>query len=441
MKISAKRASFVALLSTLLVGCVSQEQQPAAQSPIKSANEKTEPITITFFNPFSSISSDYVKSNIEMPIQKAFPHITFKYVEGGNGTSLEKLVAAGAVPDIIFGTITNFVQYNELDLVEDLTPLIKKHNLDLSKLEDGVIDTIKAYSGNGTIPAIPWGLNQSSLYYNKDIFDKFGIPYPKDGMSWEQVANLVKQVSRTDGNVKIRGLDMNYSHMISFNQLSAFFVDPKTEKAAVNNDTWQSLFKELSDLYKITGNDVADNSKSDTEAFMNERSIAMRVGQSMFPALMALDSNGQSFNWDIVSIPYFKAKPDVGTQANITTLAIAKQSKHKDELMGIMKLMLSDEVQTQGSMIARQTVMKSAAIKNKFGQESKMMLTKNIAAVSKPKIAPTVNVTKYDSIAKSTLNRKFDEVRKGKKDVNTALREAEEEINKKIEEEKLKQTS
>jgi hypothetical protein len=50
--------------------------------------------------------------------------------------------------------------------------------------------------------------------------------------------------------------------------------------------------------------------------------------------------------------------------------------------------------------------------------------------------AVTKSVTKYDDIAQSVLISKFNQYKKGTADVNTILREAEEEINKKIEEKK-----
>ncbi|MDF2713343.1 MAG: hypothetical protein K0R28_268, partial [Paenibacillus sp.] len=53
--------------------------------------------------------------------------------------------------------------------------------------------------------------------------------------------------------------------------------------------------------------------------------------------------------------------------------------------------------------------------------------------------APSPNsITKYDALAGTEMVKKFKEVAFNGKDINTALREAEEIINKKIDEEKAK---
>lgn len=72
-----------------------------------------------------------------------------------------------------------------------MTELIKKHNLDLGRLEPVLVDSMKKM-GNGEIWALPTGTATNVIIYNKDIFDKFGVDYPTDGMTWDEFYELAK---------------------------------------------------------------------------------------------------------------------------------------------------------------------------------------------------------------------------------------------------------
>lgn len=67
--------------------------------------------------------------------------------------------------------------------------LIKRHNIDLSRFEPSIISALEKMSGGG-LYGLPLYNDRMALYYNKDIFDKFGVPYPKDGMTWDEVIEL-----------------------------------------------------------------------------------------------------------------------------------------------------------------------------------------------------------------------------------------------------------
>ncbi|NOU90117.1 extracellular solute-binding protein [Paenibacillus sp. LMG 31460] len=64
------------------------------------------------------------------------------------------------------------------------------------------------------------------LYYNKDIFDKFGISYPRNGMTWDEVYDLAKKLNRTEDGISYRGFGMAAGAMFTVNPLSLQPVEP-----------------------------------------------------------------------------------------------------------------------------------------------------------------------------------------------------------------------
>ncbi|MDR3247815.1 MAG: extracellular solute-binding protein, partial [Treponema sp.] len=73
----------------------------------------------------------------------------------------------------------------------DLTAYIRRDNIDL-KTFNGLAER---FSIGGKTVALPANSNWYVLYYNKDIFDKAGIPYPSNDMTWEEYEALAKRLS------------------------------------------------------------------------------------------------------------------------------------------------------------------------------------------------------------------------------------------------------
>lgn len=63
-------------------------------------------------------------------------------------------------------------------------------------------------------------MNNVVTYYNREIFDKFAISYPRDGITWEEMAALAQKVSRVDNGVQYYGYSTSVNHMVLTNQLS-----------------------------------------------------------------------------------------------------------------------------------------------------------------------------------------------------------------------------
>ena len=91
-----------------------------------------------------------------------------------------------------------FPDYQSRDVLLDLKPLIDRDGYDLSQLADqGVADFTTADGGQYGLPR---DLNTIVLYYNKDMFDAAGIPYPDDTWDWAKLTEVAKQLTKPDAN-------------------------------------------------------------------------------------------------------------------------------------------------------------------------------------------------------------------------------------------------
>lgn len=421
----------ILLLVVMAAGCGKTAEPADGDGEAKgSGGTDLTAETLTFF---TEGNSAILAETIEQLVAKKYPNITLKTIKSGKGTTIEDTLNSGTTPDLISYSLGGLGKMKDYQLLSDLSPLIEKYKFDLNRYADGVVETVKSYSDDGKIMLLPFELNNNVLFYNKGIFDKFGVAYPKDGMTWEQVYEIAKKVTRTDGGVQYKGFQIEGINLVYKNQMGLSFVNPQTLRAEVNTDQWKRWVETMAAFYQIPGNELTNNYKIN---FLQNQNLAMTSGPNFLTEIPAAADKG--LDWDVVTLPRFAGMEDKGSQMNAPYYAIPPTSKHKDAAFQVIQYMLSDEVQAMMARQGRIPIIKNEEVRKEYGKDLKGMEGKNLAAFFKDTIGKPVPATPYDSIAKSTVNAAFNQVSAGMLDVNTALRQAEEDINKQIEAEKAK---
>ncbi|CAG7648330.1 hypothetical protein PAESOLCIP111_05575 [Paenibacillus solanacearum] len=416
------------LLTTLpLAGC---SQASTSSDNSKAAVEDQSPVTVSVGFLPGWLTEDERKQYIIDPVHQKYPWITVEMKPYEKGSSLAELITAGATPDILIDTnIYGFSTWSDLGLITPLTDLIKTNKMDLNRFEPEVLDAIKAATQRSDLVAIPYTRHFSALYYNKDIFNKFGVPYPKDGMTWEQTYELGKKLTRNEGGIQYRGLEVNVIERMA-SQLSLPYVDPKTNKALVNTDQWKKVLDFATKVYQIPGNSQISTYGKAAETMLNG-TLAMYASLN---DIMGYKLYNSPDVWDMATYPEWPEAPGLGARADANAMGISPTSKNKDAAFKVIMAMTSDEVQMDMSKHGKYPVMKDPKFASSFGASMDFMKNKHIEAIYKTKPAKTFIPTKYDSIAMSAMNAAVSKAVKNNIDLNTALREAEESINKQINE-------
>ena len=52
---------------------------------------------------------------------------------------------------------------------------------------------------------LPQNISSLVLYYNKDLFKRFKIPPPRDGMLWNELVLKAQQLTRDKNGQQVRG--------------------------------------------------------------------------------------------------------------------------------------------------------------------------------------------------------------------------------------------
>jgi multiple sugar transport system substrate-binding protein len=366
-------------------------------------------------------------------IRSKFPQYTIKFIQSKEGTTLPDLVAQNKPIDIVYNTVE--YMYEPLtthNLLLDMSSLAASHQLNLSQFEPTLIDGIKNIA-DGKLFGIPITNMNQVLFYNKGIFDKFGVPYPKDGMTWDEALDLSKRVTRKDGDKQYLGLAASAMHILRMNQYSQPYLDPATNKPTFDQSIWNKL------LQTYFADFAADQGYKDRSAELKRipyrleltrsQELAMFVFNSQFPFVVPDDM--KSIQWDLVALPTFKDKKGIGSQASPFVMSVTSTSKAKDVAMEVIKYLTSMEMQTDYSKKGIMSVLKDDSLKKVYGSDS-IFKEQHWSSVFYNQFAPLSKKSKYDFEIEKILAPAVLDVVLGKTDMNTMLRTVNEQTAKKI---------
>lgn len=219
--------------------------------------------------------------------------------------------------------------------LEDLTPYIERDGIDLSAY-NGVAEMLNM---GGKQVALPISTGFYILYYNKDIFDEAGVPYPTNDMTWTEFEELAAKVTIGEGN------DKKYGALIH------------TWQACVQNwgvqdgehtilDTDYTFFKPYYEmvLRMQDAGTVMDFSTLKTgnihySSPFQQGQVAMMPMGSWFMATMIskVAAGESSVNWGIATIPHADNLEAGYTVGSTTPMGISANSKNKEAAWEFLK--------------------------------------------------------------------------------------------------------
>ncbi|WP_079913475.1 ABC transporter substrate-binding protein [Paenibacillus sp. 32352] len=415
-------------LSVALSGC---SKEKAGETVVKP--ESKEPVKLVVYSYSSGIQeSEFQKFFVE-PVQKKYPNITMQLVSrNGDKDTPEQIIASGNLPDLILTSNVYIGMFNKLGLGMDLNELAKKNNLDFNRFDPVGMGAIKQFGDKGEVYAVPFSMNYGLMLYNKDIFDKFGVPYPQDGMTWDQAIAVAKNLTRKEDGIQYIGIDPDYPENLT-RQYSLPYVDEKEEKPEINTPGYKAAFTKLKAMYEIPGF-IGEKNKFmyTSNGFFKDRILAMYPvwGDGVVGTIEDMAQQGSSVNWDMVTYPSFEDRPGVGKPVDLHLMMISPQSKHQEEAFKVITTLVSDEAQITMNKTGRMTSLNNDTVKKTYASELKGFQGKNVQAVFKTKQAPIVKPTDYDLPFKQLIRDGAKDMAVNHKDVNTVLREIQEKAEK-----------
>lgn len=253
-----------------------------------------------------------------------FLHIPQNYFQ-----KIHLLFASNTSPDVIFINNQYLPVYANAGVLEDLS------NQDVSfSYDEFYPESLRALSWSGKLYAIPRDVSTLLIFYNKDIFDRYNVPYPKKNWTMKDfLITAQKLTHRPD----VFG--------ISFDEEPLFYLPYLTvngggfESGVFENIESRSslaFYAGLRNKYHVAPLKEESASATMAQMFLQEKLGMHLSGRWLVPKYR----EEAKFDWDVVEFP-------AGNNGNVVPLdasgwAVSKSSRHKKEALMLIKYLSSE---------------------------------------------------------------------------------------------------
>ena len=255
------------------------------------------------------------------------PHISFDIIDTLTANYPEVIttqLAGGRAIDVLY--VINVPLHSQLIQSRQLVDLTARVNtLSSASGMRSALDAVRA--DDGRYYAIPWRQDFWPLFYNRDLFDQAGVPYPEN-LTWDQYRDLAIRLTRGTGANKVFG-----SHMHTWNSITHSLSAAQLQENLITDN-----FGFLRYMYGIR------TAMQNAGAIMDYGTIvAGNVGyrprfEEQYAAMLVMGSwylgelaERADFNWGIAPVPQMPGATEVRTMGNVTPVGISTRARNPEE--------------------------------------------------------------------------------------------------------------
>lgn len=297
------------------------------------------------FATWDSNESLEIQKKIAAAFEASHPGVTVQVEAYGDGYDA-KIAAgfgAGDPPDVMY--MWNFPAYQASLL--PLDDFIANNNtMDMNDFAAGLLPYARLTNPDGTSSTlgIPAGYTTFVTYFNKDMFDAAGVPYPAAGWTWDDLRAAAAKLSKPDQKVYGFGVDGNpdpydFETYLWSNGSAWISPDGKTTTGYLNSPETAQVFQMFTDMVK--GNEAVLFGVGDNGSY-RELFNADKLGMVISGIWPMPDFEAAGKNFGVAVLPAFGDKP-VRSNVGISALSIAKDSKEPDLAWEFVKFYASPE--------------------------------------------------------------------------------------------------
>jgi len=422
--------------ATLLTGC-SNSNKGVDWEPYNP----NEPVKLKIMYPSSNVFNQRYGNQLAAK----YPNIEFEVIppplSSGMIIKSEDMIKQikEEAPDIITVSTPLYETLVKEGQLVDLDPIIRQDQFDIADIHSSVIDSLRGEEG-GPLYGLAPSFSANALYYNADLFRKYGVDLPTDRMTWEDLLKLSMRFP-TDGADSERiygfqtGISQNLASLVdsiaTTNGLTPISSDGKS--VVVNTDSWRYIIERVllahDSLLMAKGTTIDELFQSsvfspDQDPFLNGR-VAMKVDHfgyyQNFDFVKKANPNYKPFKWDVVTVPVNPLTPDTTSPMLLGSIfSINSKSAHKSAAWEVIKYINGEEV----AKLESKTLTVDIPARKAYAQKKDELNVEPFFAL-KPAVR-SWNAKKWpEGFGKpfsELFSEQLEEVRDGKKTLDDALK-------------------
>ena len=329
-----------------------KEEAPAAEAPAaeapaaEEAPAADEPVTLKWAL-WDKDATVYYQPLID-GYTAAHPNVTIEMVDLGSTDYQTVLGTQLSGSDCDFDVVTikdvpGLVTLANKNVLEPLDDLIAQDGIDLS-VYSGITDQVRV---SDKLYELPFRRDIWVLFYNKDVFDKAGVDYPTNDMTWEQYDELARKITDTTPGSEVYGA--HYHTWRSTIQLDGILDGKHTIVDGTYDFTkpyYEMVLKQQKDGVCMDYATLKTQGLHYSAAFYQGNVGMLNMGSWFIPTVIAKIKDGENTgatNWGIVKYPHAQGVEPGSTLATITALAIPTSAPNKDVAWDFVKFVSGAE--------------------------------------------------------------------------------------------------
>lgn len=291
------------------------------------AQEQQEKQTLTL------VLWDYDKTSYDRRLVEAFEQVhpdveiqVISYPDNYYDQKMEAFLLGDKNVDVFLTrTTASLKRMCEHGVVQELDEMVEQYGLDLAESPQ-----LEEMRYDGTLYGVPYRQDRYVLFYNCDLFDEAGVPYPQERLTWPQLYELAQKLQsglRETGQYALMVLPMDIQWIASG------AVWPMRYDADDAVDRLLPIMQVLSQMQReglapsyadCIAKDVAQQS-------FELGNYAMYVGGSWYVNYLTTDQKNDKFGfrWGVMECPYWP-QSELERETTIPTgISMCKNSANK----------------------------------------------------------------------------------------------------------------
>lgn len=279
--------------------------------------------------------AEFESQNPDIDVQ--LMHIPDKYFQ-----KIHALLAANLAPDVMFLNNINFPMYASNQAFLDLGPFLE--NATDLKTSDFFPQTLEGFRWQGQIQGLPRDASNLVFFYNQDLFDAAGIPYPNPTWTYDEMIAMAHKLTLDadgDGHPEQFGLSFHNYFLFWFpyvwtqggdifdSERKTFALDQPEALAGIQ------AHADLRNKLHIAPSAAESGSLSMSQMFMQQKMALNLNGRWAVP----LYRKSLDFRWDIVPFP--KGPAGSVVDADASGWVISRKSKVPEKAWKLISFLAS----------------------------------------------------------------------------------------------------
>jgi multiple sugar transport system substrate-binding protein len=256
--------------------------------------------------------------------------------------------AAGTPADVVLINYRRYGAFAIQGVLEPLGPYLAHSNV--IKEADFYDEALAPFRWGEALMCLPQNISSLVVYYNQDLFDAAGVPYPHDDWTWNDFLQSAQALTRDldgDGQAEQFGLGLEPSliRLAPFIwQNNGDLVDRRSFPRRLMLDTPQALtafqwFVDLQVEHHVVPNAVEEEAENSEARFLNGRLAMFLNSRRGTPTYRAVTG----FDWDVAALPRRQTRAGI---LHADAYCMAATAKDKSAVWAFIEYANSPEGQT-----------------------------------------------------------------------------------------------